>query len=96
MQDTAGTNLTGVRGRVAILNGDVTANLATNSTDVSQTKAVSGQPFQPANFRLDVNVNGASNSSDVSQIKANSGTVLSAGTSPAGSKLAPTSGASRR
>ncbi len=83
VQDTAGANLTAVRGRVAILNGDVSANLATNATDVSQTKAVSGQPFQPANFRLDVNANGVINSSDVSQIKANSGLSISAGTSPA-------------
>ncbi len=74
VQDSAGANETDVRGRVAILNGDVSGNRSTNSTDVSQVKAISGQPFDPANFRADVNVNGSINSSDVSQIKSNSGT----------------------
>jgi PKD repeat protein len=76
VQDTAGANLTDVRARMAVLNGDTTGNAAVNSSDVSQVKAVSGQPFQLSNYRLDVNANGAITSSDVSQVKAHSGTSL--------------------
>ncbi len=83
VHDTAGANLTGVRGRMAVLNGDVSANLATNSTDVGQVKPISGQPFQPQNFRADVNANGVINGTDVGQIKSNSGTSLTGANSPA-------------
>jgi hypothetical protein len=76
VQDTAGANLTDVRGRMAVLNGDTTSNLVVNSSDIGQTKSVSGQPASNTNFRLDVNANGDINSSDISQIKANSGTSL--------------------
>ncbi len=81
VQDTAGTNLTGVRGRMAVLNGDTNANLATNSSDVAQTKPESGNTTSAANFRLDVNANGAVNGTDVSQIKFNSGASVSAAVS---------------
>lgn len=82
VKDTAGANLTDVRGRMGVLNGDTNGNGVVNATDVSQAKAQSGQPFSTSNFRLDVNANGAINASDVSQIKSNSGQSL------------PTSGAS--
>lgn len=76
VQDTAGANLTDVRGRMAVLNGDTTANRVVNSSDVGQTKAQSGQPLTATNFRLDVSANGSINGTDVSQIKANSGKSL--------------------
>jgi hypothetical protein len=76
VQDTAGTNLTGVRARMAVLNGDTTGNLTVNSSDIGQTKSMSGQSVDGTNFRLDVNVNGEINTSDISQVKANSGTSL--------------------
>ena len=67
-----------------LLVGDTTNNRAVNSSDVTQTKAQSGQNATSANFRLDVNANGAINATDVSAIKANSGTQL--GASPAREK----------
>ena len=76
VQDTAGANLTDVRGRMAVLNGDTTGNLIVNSSDIGQTKAVSGAPLGTGNFRLDVNANGDLNATDISQIKANSGNSL--------------------
>jgi hypothetical protein len=76
VQDSAGANLTGVKGRMAVLNGDTTGNLVVNSSDIGQAKSISGQPASETNFRTDVNVNGDVNSSDISQIKANSGTSL--------------------
>jgi hypothetical protein len=76
VQDTAGANLTDVRGRMAVLNGDTTGNLIVNSSDIGQTKAISGTPVGAGNFRLDVNANGNITASDISQIKANSGNSL--------------------
>lgn len=61
---------------MSILIGDTTASRAVNASDVSQTKAESGQPVTIGNFRIDVNANGAINSSDISLVKTNSGTAL--------------------
>ncbi|MEP6809493.1 MAG: hypothetical protein ABI992_04565, partial [Chthoniobacterales bacterium] len=61
---------------LSLLIGDTTANRAVNSSDVSETKALSGQPLTGDNFRNDVTANGALNSSDVSLIKSKSGTSL--------------------
>ena len=78
VQDSAGTNLTGVKGRIGLLTGDTTANLAVNASDVNQARSQSGQVTDQANFRTDVNASGVVNASDVSLIKANSGSGLSA------------------
>jgi hypothetical protein len=52
---------------------DVTGDLAVNASDVSLTKAKSGQALNQTNFREDVTVNGSINSSDVSAVKSESG-----------------------
>ena len=64
---------------MSVLLGDTGANGAVNSTDVSQTKAQSGNAVTTSNFREDVTVNGSINSSDVSSVKLQSGTALAPG-----------------
>ncbi len=59
-----------------VLVGDTTGDGTVNSSDVSQTKARSGQTVGSSNFRSDVTVDGTLNSSDVSSVKAKSGTAL--------------------
>jgi hypothetical protein len=61
---------------MSVLLGDTTANGATNASDISQTKASSGQTTNSSNFRTDVTLSGSINSSDVSAVKAKSGTAL--------------------
>ena len=63
-----------------MLVGDTSGNGAVNGTDVSQTKAVSGQTLSATNFRCDINANGTINASDLAIVKAQAGTsVISAG-----------------
>jgi glucose/arabinose dehydrogenase len=59
--------------QMSVLVGDTTGNRTVNSSDVSQTKALSGTV---AASRNDVTVNGMINSSDVSLVKSKSGTAL--------------------
>ena len=59
-----------------VLIGDVNGNGAVNASDISQVKAVSGQPVGPNNFRADVNANGSINATDVSLVKSFAGTGL--------------------
>jgi hypothetical protein len=73
---TDGSSVGNVSIPMGVLLGDTTASGATNSSDIGQTKAISDQPLDPANFRNDVTINGAINASDVSLIKAHSGTSL--------------------
>jgi hypothetical protein len=61
---------------VGILLGDTSGNGSVNASDVSQTKARSGQAVDATNFRSDVTVNGSINASDVSLVKSKSGTAL--------------------
>ena len=61
---------------IAILVGDTSGNGTVNATDLSQTKAQSGQPVSSSNFREDVTANGSINGSDVSTVKSLSGTAL--------------------
>lgn len=58
---------------VNTLVGDTTGNKTVNASDVSQTKAQSGQAVTATNFRQDVNINGSINASDVSLVKSRSG-----------------------
>jgi hypothetical protein len=62
--------------RMSVLIGDTSGNGVVNASDVSQTKAQSGQPVTASNFREDVNGNGSINASDVSLVKSKSGTAL--------------------
>lgn len=59
--------------QMSVLVGDTTGNRFVNSSDVSQTKALSGTA---AASRNDITVNGVINSSDVSLVKSKSGTAL--------------------
>jgi hypothetical protein len=61
---------------MGVLAGDTNGNAAVSSSDISQTKAQSGQTANASNFRSDVNVNGSITSSDISLVKSASGTSL--------------------
>ena len=76
VNDSAGQSASSISASMAVLLGDTTGNGAVNSSDISQTKAQSGQPVTTSNFRQDVTPNGAINSSDISLVKSQSGTAL--------------------
>ena len=61
---------------IGSLAGDTSGNGSVNASDVSQTKARSGQATTAANFREDVTLSGSINSSDISSVKSKSGTAL--------------------
>jgi hypothetical protein len=61
---------------LGVLLGDTNGNGAVNASDVSQTKAKSGQAVDASNFREDITVNNSINASDVSLVKSKSGTAL--------------------
>ncbi len=73
---TDGTNAGNVTVPMSVLLGDTNANRLVNSSDISQTKAQSGNAVSASNFREDVNANGEINSSDIAVVKAQSGTAL--------------------
>ena len=58
---------------VRILAGDTNGNGSVNASDVSQTKARTGQTLDATNFRSDVNANGTVNATDAALVKANVG-----------------------
>ncbi len=68
--------LNNVSASMDLLQGDTTNDRTVNSSDVSQTKARSGQTVGSTNFRSDTTADGTLNSSDVSQVKSKSGTAL--------------------
>ena len=75
--DSAGGNSSAVPITLNVLVGDTNASGGVTASDVSQTKAASGQTVTAANVRLDVNASGNSiNASDVSIVKAAAGTFL--------------------
>ncbi|MEP6686558.1 MAG: dockerin type I domain-containing protein, partial [Verrucomicrobiota bacterium] len=61
---------------MSVLIGDTGGNGAVTASDVSQTKAQSGQTAGASNFREDVNVSGAVSAADVSLVKSKAGTTL--------------------
>jgi uncharacterized delta-60 repeat protein len=63
--------------RVGTLLGDVNGSGVVNASDVSQTKAQSGQPLSASNFRTDVNASGAMNATDIGMVRAHSGMTVS-------------------
>jgi uncharacterized protein (TIGR02597 family) len=73
---TDGANSNDVAVRMGLLPGDTTGSGSVNSSDISQTKAQSGQPVSASNFRQDVTANGSINASDIGLVKSNSGTFL--------------------
>jgi hypothetical protein len=74
--DAAG-NRTGLLSAVTgVLLGDTTGDRAVNASDISETKARSGQALSAANFRADVNVSGAINATDIGITKSQSGSSI--------------------
>ncbi|MEP6601262.1 MAG: hypothetical protein ABJB49_05560 [Nitrospirota bacterium] len=73
---TDGTNSGNVAIPMGILAGDTNGNRVVNSTDISETKARSGQTAMPSTFRTDVTANGPINSSDIGLVQSKSGTSL--------------------
>jgi hypothetical protein len=71
-----GTNTADVIVPARFLLGDTTGNGSVNASDISQTKARSGQAVDYSNFRSDVNLNGTINASDISLVKSKSGSAL--------------------
>ena len=59
-----------------VLLGDTNGNGAVNATDISQTKANTGQAITVSNFRSDIDASGSINASDVGLVKSMSGTAL--------------------
>ncbi len=72
----AENNTGNVSGTLGVLSGDATGDGVVNSSDISLTKAKSGQVADMTNFRADPNVDGVINSSDISLVKSRSGTAL--------------------
>lgn len=64
---------------MGFLVGDGNNSQAVNATDISATKARSGQPTTANNFRFDINASGAINVSDIAAIKARSGGSIGSG-----------------
>ena len=62
--------------QMSVLVGDTSGNRAVNSSDISETKAASGNAVTSGTFRNDVTVNGVINTSDISLVKSKSGTAL--------------------
>jgi hypothetical protein len=73
-RDAFGQTVPSAAVRMNVLVGDSTGNKVVNSSDVVQTKALSGDPVDATKFRCDFNADGSVNASDVSQVKAASGT----------------------
>ena len=71
-----GTNTNDVAVRMGVLVGDTNGNGTVSSSDITQTKAQSGQTANASNFRADVNVSGGISSSDITLVKARSGGAL--------------------
>ncbi len=60
----------------SFLIGDVNNSGGVTSTDISQTKSLSGQPTNTANFRADFDASGSVGSTDIGQVKVNAGHAL--------------------
>ena len=74
--DAFGQTLPSTTVSMNVLVGDSTGNKIVNGSDVSQTKALSGDPVDASKFRCDFNADGSVNASDISQVKAASGTFV--------------------
>ena len=67
-----------------VLAGDTSGNGAVNATDISQTKANTGQAITVSNFRTDIDASGSINATDIGLVKSMSGTALSPGIAKTG------------
>jgi len=66
VKDTAGANLTGVKARMAVLQGDVNGSRVVDGNDVSSVQSKTRQVADSTNFKRDVNVSGNIDGNDVS------------------------------
>jgi hypothetical protein len=73
VNDIAGAHTEEISARMGVLVGDTNSSHTVNSTDVSQTKAQSGQAVTNSNFREDLLANGSINATDISLAKSKSG-----------------------
>jgi arylsulfate sulfotransferase len=73
---TAGADSDNVSIPMSVLVGDTNQDRFTDSVDVSQTKAQSGNAVTYGNFREDVNADGFIDAIDVSLVKSKAGTAL--------------------
>jgi len=71
-----GANSGDVTVPMSVLVGDTNGNGQVNSTDIGETKALSGAAVTAGTFRNDVIANGTINSSDVGLVKSKSGNAL--------------------
>ena len=72
-----GLNMANLAVPMGVLIGDTNNNGSVSGSDISQTKAQSGQAVTAGNFRTDVNVSGGFiGASDIGLVKAQSGTSL--------------------
>lgn len=71
-----GTATADVDVEMGMVLGDTTGNGSVTASDISETKAQSGQAVNAQNFRTDVNANGAINAGDIGLVKSKSGTGL--------------------
>src|SRR5581483_11692401 len=70
------TNTGNVSLPMAVLAGDTNSDRFVDASDISQTKAQSGNAVTSQNFREDLNVDGFIDSSDIALVKSKSGTAL--------------------
>jgi hypothetical protein len=71
-----GTRMNNVEVSMSVLLGDVNWNGTVTSTDIAQTKALSGQAPNAINFRADVNASGSVTATDIAVVKSRAGTTL--------------------
>ncbi|MGI8436981.1 MAG: dockerin type I domain-containing protein [Chthoniobacterales bacterium] len=76
--DAAGNQTALISAQMGVLLGDTNGNGGVNASDVSDTKAQSGQPLSGGNFRSDANVSGVINASDIALVKGQAGSILPA------------------
>jgi hypothetical protein len=73
---TTGGVLPSVGVNIGFLIGDTNGNRSVSSTDVAQTKSLSGVATTASNYRNDVNTNGTINATDIAIVKSKSGNTL--------------------
>jgi hypothetical protein len=76
VKDGFGQTLPNLEVPMNVLLGDTNGNKSVTASDISQTKAQSGNAARTDNFRTDLNGDGSITSSDISIVKAAAGTLV--------------------
>lgn len=76
VSDSDGNFSNSVPAIMGLLIGDTNGNGSVSASDISQTKAQSGQGATASNFRTDLNASGSVSASDIALVKSKSGTSL--------------------